>query len=1742
MQMKSKKIPMLLVALCCYFPFAATAAAGSYIKNRAPLAEAPFMPLPAGAVSAEGWLLKQLELQKEGLTGNAESLYSGANDLGAGSDWLGGTGDSWERAPYYAKGLVALAYVLNDKALKEKAQKWIDWSIDHQQPSGYFGPAGNSDWWARMPMLYAIRDYYEATNDARVIPFFTRYFQYQNSAIGSQPLSSWGKSRAGDNIEIVFWLYNRTGDAFLLELADKLHDQAYRWTDIFTNNLFNHLQADFQTKHNVNIPQAMKMPAIYSQKSQAQADREAYVRGRAHLLCDHGQPHGMQSGNEMLAGKSSLTGLELCSVVEQMQSCETAQMILGDASIGDQLEQVAFNALPGALTSDIKGLQYYQQANQAISKHGYYAFAQAYDNGNMPGPYSGYGCCRFDFHMGWPYFVKTMWAATGDNGLAAMAYGPSTVTALVGDSVAVTIAEQTSYPFGEDVKLVLTTPGDVHFPLKLRIPAWCSEPQVKVNGVAQSGVAPGAFYAISRTWSNSDVVSLDFPMSVRVAEEVNGSVSIRRGPLVYSLKIGENWSVRNDYGNGFREYEVLPTSAWSYALLIDKDNPEASIGVNKRAMPENPYIQSATPVTLTVAARQLTLWNYAHNGRIATDPPFGEAEALSDTVQLTLTPYGAGTLRVTCFPYSKTGNPVDSAFTEDFSGGQAGWVQYGGSFYVKNGAYYAGSVEASHPCSKSVFLSASFSDFTYDAKVQVGDRGNSGLMFRASRPAFGPDEYNGYYVGLSSADGRVELGKANGAWTSLKTAAMNITANRWYQIRVVAKGAGIKIYVDDMATPKIDVSDASFASGAVGVRSYDALAAWDDISVKALPKTGASAEGWTNPLTLNGEWEKYGIGDPYILKYRGVYYLYCSTRDNMTGIKCWSTKDFVTWSDAYTCTTAAITKTAYAPEVVYWNGKFYMYTSPGGNGHYVLQSDSPTGPFVQATGNIGKSIDGSVFIDDDGRWYFYHAGDNGIMGCTMASPTSIASSVNLNAKTGYGWTEGPCVLKRNGAYYLFYTGNHVVSKGYRIDYAINTTANPVSAYTPQSAQNPILISSEGSLVGLGHGSAFVGPDLDSYYFTYHNLAGDYGVGPYRRLNFDRMAWNGEKLLMLGPTTWQQQPFPLATADYFDRDNIGAAWSTPNGGSWGISNRDFLVRDALEDSCKAIFTAAAATGDYTAEFTVREAERSSSAARLGAVFSYSSEQSYGVALLCSASNQLEVSFLTNGRWGAPLRADLPTGFNHAAWHSIRIEQRRDTCTFFVDGMKKASVASPLTGGHVGYAAVRCRGNFSYIALSDKVNGSSIYDVYKPAPGIIAAVHYNTGGNGVGYYNPAPAPATSGSAALRGDGGSVERNAAGGYHIRSAAGEWYAYSVNAESAGAYNMEVRYATADTCRIRIWRGETAITGAACLPPTGSAGAWHTHTLKGLSLASGYQTLKIETLTGNFGFYEMKLVHANNEEVTKTDSFDGGFSSEWGYSDGSWRIENGQAVLSGFGKRTLGSAGWSDYSVEVDITCVSNMNAGLIFRVSNPALGGAGNDPALGTDYLQGYYVSLGANGVTLGKHSYSWTSLQTTPGAYALNTKYHLKVEALGANIKVYVQDMATPVIDYTDYASPFMSGKVGLRVCCDTHVRFDNFSVTTSAATVPDPDPNPDPDPDPDPTAVESPKENRCRVYPNPAGSVLNIVREHPATRIIGIYSMLGRLEKAPQPYDSAIDVSDLAAGVYLLELATGSTRSAVMFTKR
>lgn len=874
----------------------------------------------------------------------------------------------------------------------------------------------------------------------------------------------------------------------------------------------------------------------------------------------------------------------------------------------------------------------------------------------------------------------------------------------------------------------------------------------------------------------------------------------------------------------------------------------------------------------------------------------------------------------------------------------------------------------------------------------------------------------------------------------------------------------------------------------------------------------SSAYAWQNPMSVTGQRE-VGIGDPYILKFRGVYYLYGSSRD--VEILCWKSKDLVNWSNAIICSTDPIARNAYAPEVVYWNGYFYMITSPQGNGHYVLRSESPTGPFAVVTTNQGKSIDGSFFIDDDGKWYFYHAGGSGIQGCAMENPTSFGVSVNLNAQMNNQWTEAPCLIKRNGIYYLIYTGNHVYSNGYRVDYGINTTRNPLNGYTPQKKQNPILINTEGNFYGLGHGTAFIGPDLDTYYFTYHNLVRlGGGTAPTRRFNYDRIAWNGDKLLLLGPTNWAQQNPEMANSDCFDdRTEIGVDWLMPNGGEWAIENKDFLKQNDKNAEYKAIFTSYSAP-DFTAEFTIKQVTANGNNAKIGAVFSYQNEQNYGVALLDSSSNQLEINFLINNVWGTAQKYNLPTDFNHNVWHSIRIEKSVQNYKFFVDGLWKGTLTSSLDGGKIGYITSNCSGNFSYIALSDKVNGSGIYDVFKPVPGDIQAIHYNTGGEGVGYHDlTVENTGDANDQNVRNDNVDVSRNSNGGFHISSIqSGEWYKYNINVRATGVYNIGIRYLTMNaSSQLKISQGETDLTGTITLPNTNST--WMTYTIKGINLNAGDQTLKLEAVQGDFELYDIQFRNGNNTSVTITDTFDDTFGKNWNYTDGSWSILSGQARIVGFGKRVLGNVGWTDYTIDYDVTYINGMNAGLIFRVNNPSRGGENDNAQLGTDFLQGYYVNIGVDRISLGKHNYSWESLAVCPGVFSLNKTYHVRVVAEGANFKIYVDDMTTPKIDYTDPA-PFISGKVGFR-SHNTTALFDNLTVAVSD--------------DPNSSGVEVIKENQeagffC--YPNPVKNMLSI-KANEEVESVRIYSQTGCLMHS-QEDSEPVHIGGLPAGMYIVNV--------------
>ena len=632
------------------------------MPNRAPLAPNAFHLLPLGSVRPAGWLREQLTIQANGLGGHLDETWA---DVGPNSGWLGGTGESWERGPYFLDGLFPLAVQLDDAKLKAKAQKYIDWTLSSQTPDGMFGPKTNNDWWPRMVMLKVLTQYQEATGDGRVIPFMTRYFAYQRTALPGRPLRDWGKYRWQDNALSVIWLYNRTGQPELLELMKLLHTQGHDWQGQFADFRYtekitreqlkldqkepggvdNGLQDAALSTHGVNNAQALKASPVALVFTKSPADRAGLNQMLAALDKYHGIPNGMFSADEHLAGPNPSQGIELCAVVEAMFSLEQSLAILGEPALGDRLEKLAYNALPGTFTDDMWAHQYNQEPNQVECSLHHKPWTTDGPESNLYGLEPNFGCCTANFHQGWPKYTASLWMGAPEGGLVAAAYAPSEVHTLV-NGVPVHVVEETEYPFRGTVRLTVN-PARAHtFPLLLRIPAWAAGTTLRVNGQAQPAPAVGQFARVHRTWKPGDTVELAFPLAPRTSRWYNNSVAWERGPLVFSLPVGEDW-VKLRSRDLTSDWQVFPTTPWNYALA---STDAQAADVKESAVGAKPFALAGAPVTLAVKARKLPKWQ-AEDGVAAAPPQSPVSEETAEAEEtITLVPYSAAKLRITAFP------------------------------------------------------------------------------------------------------------------------------------------------------------------------------------------------------------------------------------------------------------------------------------------------------------------------------------------------------------------------------------------------------------------------------------------------------------------------------------------------------------------------------------------------------------------------------------------------------------------------------------------------------------------------------------------------------------------------------------------------------------------------------------------------------------------------------------------------------------------------------------------------------------------------------------------------------------------------------------------------------------------------------------------------------------------------------------------------------------------------------------
>ncbi|NMB46445.1 MAG: hypothetical protein GX998_08570 [Firmicutes bacterium] len=610
--------------------------------------------LPLGSIKPLGWLKQQLQIQADGLSGHIDEFWE---DLGPDNQWFGGEKEGWERGPYYADGLVPLAYLLDDERLKGKAQKWVEAFLNGQEANGWIGPTQGVlgartypryDPWPVFVVFKVLTQYHEATGDQRVIPVMVNFCRYMEKYLDERPLESWAKFRWGDFIISVHWLYERTGEAWLLELAAKVKEQGYDWQDHFTHFRYRRKQSTINLEsHVVNNAMGLKTPGVWYRQSGTASDRSAIYRGLENLDKFHGQVTGIFTGDEHFSGKNPSQGTELCAVVEYMFSLEHLVAILGDPVLADRLERIAFNALPAAFSPDMWAHQYDQQANQVICNVAERDWTNSPD-ANIFGLEPNFGCCTANMHQGWPKFVNSLWMKTPDNGLAAVAYGPSQVTARVSDSgQEVSIVEETNYPFDETLVFTIQSARAVTFPLTLRVPAWAQGATLTLPDGETLSLSPQSFHVIDREWQPGDQLELMLPMEIATERRYQGSVAVLRGPLVYCLKIGESWKHIGGT-QPHADWEVYPTTPWNYGLVLDAVNPSRSIKVTKKPVGHLPFSPGGAPIELRATGRLVPEWSL--EGNWAGTIPQSPARSKERAEKLILIPYGCTNLRVTEFP------------------------------------------------------------------------------------------------------------------------------------------------------------------------------------------------------------------------------------------------------------------------------------------------------------------------------------------------------------------------------------------------------------------------------------------------------------------------------------------------------------------------------------------------------------------------------------------------------------------------------------------------------------------------------------------------------------------------------------------------------------------------------------------------------------------------------------------------------------------------------------------------------------------------------------------------------------------------------------------------------------------------------------------------------------------------------------------------------------------------------------
>ena len=591
-------------------------------------------------IKPDGWLLRQLTIQAEGLSGNLHKVWPDIRD----SKWIGGNREGWERVPYWLDGFIPLAYLLEDEDMILTVKKYIDAIISAQEDDGWICPCKKEkraryDTWAVQLICKTLKVYYDCSGDERIPQVIYKIIRnyYEMLKSGEAKLFDWAKFRWFETFIALNFLYEIYPEDWMKDFAKIIKDQGFDYnTAIDSWKKPRHMW--LRKTHIVNLTMMLKSEAV-SHELLGEPYTDNAEKLREILDRYNGTAFEGFTGDEVLSGLDPTRGTELCSVVEQMYSYEEIFAHTGDNKWAERLEVLAFNALPATLSEDMWTHQYVQQVNQ-IACQKTMIMAPFSTNGPFAhtfGLQPNFGCCTANFNQGWPKFALSAFMYKDDTILNAVML-PSVL-----NDKDVTIRLETDYPFNNKMHYCIDAEKDFKF--AIRIPSFAKN--LKVNG--ENADTRDLKFAVK---AGKTEIELEFTTEPYFKKRPNNLFALQMGSLLFSVPISYKKKMKEYTRFGverkfpYCDYQFVPQTPWNYAYS------DAALKVEHHTIGNYPFSQEQPPVTIKANMQQIN-WGLKFPYRSVARKKPKSVAPISEVQEIELCPYGCTRLRMTEIPLLK---------------------------------------------------------------------------------------------------------------------------------------------------------------------------------------------------------------------------------------------------------------------------------------------------------------------------------------------------------------------------------------------------------------------------------------------------------------------------------------------------------------------------------------------------------------------------------------------------------------------------------------------------------------------------------------------------------------------------------------------------------------------------------------------------------------------------------------------------------------------------------------------------------------------------------------------------------------------------------------------------------------------------------------------------------------------------------------------------------------------------------